>query len=121
MGTLDALKTRYDIAKNMFVRNRRRAWRSAAEGLTQRPLPSENESQTGPIEAYAKAHTTGLGIHEWDHYLPVYDRHFAKFRGTEVHILEIGVFSGGSLEMWQYLRTKGPHLRGGRARRLPLL
>ena len=62
MGTLDALKTRYDIAKNMFVRNREGV-AFGRDGLPQRPLPSENESQTGPIEAYAKAHTTGLGIH----------------------------------------------------------
>lgn len=31
----------------------------------------------------------------------MYHRHFKKFRGRPVHILEIGVYSGGSLEMWR--------------------
>lgn len=35
---------------------------------------------------------------KWDHYLDVYDRHFARFRtGEPVTYLEIGVQSGGSL------------------------
>jgi hypothetical protein len=42
---------------------------------------------------------SGQGIWKWRHYFDVYDRHFSKFRGQEVNIVEIGVFSGGSLEM----------------------
>jgi hypothetical protein len=111
MRTLDALKARYDLAKNMFVRNREGVTFGRG-GFSQNPLSSEDEHPAGPIEAYAKAHTTGLGIHKWDHYLPVYDRHFAKFRGTEVHILEIGVFSGGSLEMWRDYFGPKAHIYG---------
>jgi hypothetical protein len=43
----------------------------------------------------------GRGIWKWNHYFDIYDRHFQRFRGREVHILEIGVYSGGSLEMWR--------------------
>jgi hypothetical protein len=35
------------------------------------------------------------------HYFDVYHRHFSKFIGREVHVLEIGVYSGGSLRMWR--------------------
>lgn len=45
--------------------------------------------------------TQGNGIWKWTHYFDIYDRHFNKFRGQEVHILEIGIYSGGSLEMWR--------------------
>jgi len=38
---------------------------------------------------------------KWDHYFDIYHRHFSKFVGRKVHVLEIGVFSGGSLEMWR--------------------
>lgn len=38
---------------------------------------------------------------KWKHYLEIYDRYFSRFRGTEVHLLEIGVFDGGSLQMWK--------------------
>lgn len=44
---------------------------------------------------------TGRKINKWRHYFDAYDRHLARFRGTDVHILEIGVFQGGSLQMWR--------------------
>lgn len=40
-------------------------------------------------------------IAKWTHYFDIYDRHFARFRGKEVNILEIGVAHGGSLQMWK--------------------
>lgn len=39
-------------------------------------------------------------ILKWEHYLEIYDRHLKRFVGQAVQILEIGVFGGGSLEMW---------------------
>ena len=46
----------------------------------------------------------GEVVHKWHHYIPLYDRYFAKFRGKPVRFLEIGVSKGGSLKMWrQYL------------------
>lgn len=45
---------------------------------------------------------TGNLIHKWKHYFDVYDRHFSKYRGTDVHIVEFGVFHGGSLKMWKH-------------------
>ncbi|MFL6727020.1 MAG: class I SAM-dependent methyltransferase [Sphingomicrobium sp.] len=43
----------------------------------------------------------GRAITKWIDYLDVYDRHFAKFRGTPVRMLEVGVLYGGSLELWR--------------------
>lgn len=40
-------------------------------------------------------------IHKWKHYFDIYERYFASYRGKEVTILEIGVFHGGSLQMWK--------------------
>ncbi len=46
-------------------------------------------------------------VHKWHHYFDAYERHFGSFRGRPVRMLEIGVFKGGSLEMWrQYLGPK---------------
>jgi len=44
---------------------------------------------------------TGRLIHKWKHYFEIYDRHFSRFRGTDVYILEFGVSQGGSLQMWK--------------------
>lgn len=52
------------------------------------------------LERYFTNNTENL-IKKWKHYFEIYDRHFSKFRGTEVHILEFGVFQGGSLKMWK--------------------
>jgi hypothetical protein len=40
-------------------------------------------------------------IHKWSHYFEIYDRHFSKYRGKDIILLEIGTFHGGSLQMWK--------------------
>lgn len=47
------------------------------------------------------ADNEGPMVHKWHHYLPLYDRYFAQYRGTRVKFLEIGVNNGGSLQMWR--------------------
>ena len=64
-------------------------------------------THSNDLQDFFDNHTDGNGIWKWHHYFEVYDRHFHKFRGQEVHVLEIGIFSGGSLEMWHdYFGTK---------------
>ena len=57
--------------------------------------------------AIFEAHQGNL-IHKWQHYFEIYDRHFAQFIGKEVHLLEIGVSQGGSIQMWK--KFFGPNL-----------
>lgn len=52
------------------------------------------------LESYFDQNTQRV-IDKWMHYFDVYDRHFNKYRGKEIVILEIGVFQGGSLQMWK--------------------
>ena len=40
-------------------------------------------------------------IHKWTHYFDIYERHLARFRGKSPVVLEIGVFRGGSAQMWK--------------------
>lgn len=40
-------------------------------------------------------------VGKYAHYLEIYDRHFQKYRNTECVIVEIGVYKGGSLQMWK--------------------
>ena len=54
------------------------------------------------LQSYFESHTEGRGIWKWNHYFEIYTRHLAKFVGREVHCLEIGVYSGGSLDMWKH-------------------
>jgi hypothetical protein len=57
---------------------------------------------SNPLRAYFDSHREGKGIWKWDHYFEIYDHHFQRFVGQEVHVLEIGIYSGGSLEMWKH-------------------
>jgi hypothetical protein len=43
----------------------------------------------------------GKKIYKWVHYLDIYEKHFERFRDKDVNLLEIGVYTGGSLEMWR--------------------
>jgi hypothetical protein len=52
------------------------------------------------LEKFFKKNTGRL-IHKWEHYFEVYDRHFSRFRNTDVHVVEFGVGQGGSLQMWK--------------------
>ncbi len=52
------------------------------------------------LEKYFRQNT-GRVISKWAHYFDIYDRHFSRFRNKEIVILEIGVYQGGSLQMWR--------------------
>jgi hypothetical protein len=79
----------------------RRGYRYEIENEAIRPVSPPKDAQDNPLRTFFNNRTEGPGIWKWDHYFDIYDRHFNKFRDTEVHILEIGIFSGGSLDMWR--------------------
>jgi hypothetical protein len=68
-----------------------------AAGLAAPPadLPAADPA-ANPLERYFDTHTSGPGIWKWRHYFEIYHRHFARFVSTDVHVVEIGIFSGGS-------------------------
>jgi hypothetical protein len=40
-------------------------------------------------------------VHKWHHYIPIYEKYFARYRGRPLRFLEIGVSKGGSLQVWR--------------------
>jgi len=50
---------------------------------------------------YFNENQNGNAINKYHHYFDVYSRHFEKFVGKPVRILEIGVWQGGSTKMWK--------------------
>jgi hypothetical protein len=60
--------------------------------------PESNEEN--PLWKYF-CHNQGRLIDKWHHYFDIYHNHFRRFRGQPVSILEIGVYHGGSLQMWK--------------------
>lgn len=89
-----------------------RAFRPAAPSReqvnSQRPLPSPDNR----LASFFEAHESGRGILKWRHYFDIYDRHFKPFVGRDINIVEIGVYSGGSLDMWQSYFGDRCHVHG---------
>ena len=74
--------------------------------------PDAPPDETTWLEKYFDDHESGPGIWKWRHYFPIYERHLSKFRGREVHIVEIGIFSGGSIGMWKSYFGDQAHIYG---------
>lgn len=74
---------------------------SAGERMPFTNAPDAATALPNPLRESVRSPHQKRCVLKWDHYLDMYHRHLAQFRGTEVHFLEIGVFGGGSLEMWK--------------------
>ncbi len=62
---------------------------------------ADTETAQSPLRAFFESRDEGRGIWKWRHYFDIYERHLSRFAGRDAHVLEIGVYSGGSLEMWR--------------------
>jgi hypothetical protein len=69
------------------------------------------ERRESDLERLFREHKGGK-ITKWMHYFEIYERHFARFRGTDVHVVEIGVAHGGSLQMWKQYFGPQAHIYG---------
>lgn len=55
---------------------------------------------------------TGRLVHKVPHYFPVYEAHLRRFQNRRPTMLEIGVFHGGSLDLWQRYFGAGTRIVG---------
>ena len=83
-----------------------------ADGRAHPTRPGAPLRQPNPLEQYFDSHLEGPGIWKPRHYFEIYHRHFAKFVGREINVLEIGVYSGGSLGMWKEYFGPGCRIYG---------
>lgn len=90
-----ALSQMKSFQRGSSVWHRAKIWPSLLVPQLTRASPPND------LKRFFETRNEGHGIWKWTHYFDIYDRHFSRFRGTEVHILEIGIYSGGSLEMWK--------------------
>jgi hypothetical protein len=59
------------------------------------------EQSGNPLIDYLERNPDRRLVHKWRHYFDIYHRHFTRFRGQAVTMIEIGIFNGGSLQMWR--------------------
>jgi hypothetical protein len=91
-----------------FARNWKECPAAENSGINS-PKP---QTLSNPLWTYFTNHTEGHGIWKWEHYFDIYHRHFSRFVGRPVKVLEIGIYSGGSLEMWRSYFGNECHIYG---------
>jgi hypothetical protein len=86
--------------------------RAFASQLPERPGPAASETAADPLQQFFDARREGAGVWKWRQYFPVYHKHLARFRARTPHVLEIGIYSGGSLDMWRDYFGPGASIYG---------
>ncbi len=83
------------------------------KGLLRRPgtAMTPDDSADNPLVYWFAKHR-GRRLTKWLHYLDIYHRHFARYRGRSPVVLEIGIFDGGSLDMWRDYFGPGCRIHG---------
>lgn len=84
-----------------------RSMRAPRPATAPPPVPASGN----PLAAYFFANPGRL-MQKWHHYFDIYHRHFERFRGKSPVVLEIGVFHGGSLQMWKEYFGPGARIIG---------
>jgi hypothetical protein len=81
-----------------------RGYRFGSEVQTvEAPVSSlDSDREPDDLRSYVEAHHEGRGIFKGRHCLDIYVQHLARFVGREVTVVEVGVYSGGSLDMWKH-------------------
>jgi len=74
-------------------------------------LKKEKPETENPLARYFFSNSGRL-ISKWHHYFEIYHCHFQSFRGRSPVVLEIGVFHGGSLQMWKEYFGPGARIVG---------
>ena len=68
-------------------------------------------SAANPLTEYFR-NNPGRLIDKWHHYFDIYHRYFARFRNRSPVVVEVGIFHGGSLEMWRHYFGPGARIVG---------
>lgn len=62
--------------------------------------PTREQGRRPTLRDLMEAHE-GAPIFKWMHYPEIYDRYLERYRGSAAKLLEIGVYRGGSMEIWR--------------------
>jgi hypothetical protein len=66
-----------------------------------RMVGGEENNSSNPLRDFFANRIKGRSVHKWTHYFDIYHRHLERFRDKPIHLLEIGLDQGGSLDMWR--------------------
>jgi len=65
-----------------------------------------------PMTRFFFGNKAGRPLDKWPHYFPIYERYLSRFVGSNVRVLEIGVFRGGGIDLLADYLGPAAHLVG---------
>lgn len=86
-----------------------RRWR---DDIADVPAVADDIPSSNPLWSFFVNRTSGPGILKSQHYFDIYQRHLGRFVGSPVQVVEVGVFGGGSLELWATYFGPQCHVHG---------
>jgi hypothetical protein len=91
-----------------------RAWKTTLDSQRRKSCADvrDLDGLPNPLRAYFDSIEEGPGVWKWQHYFEPYHHHLHKFVGRVVVVVEIGVYSGGSLAMWRHYFGEGIRIHG---------
>jgi hypothetical protein len=106
-------RTPREVSRERADATNRRRGEDFARTLKATPSQGVFDSHSeNPLRAYFEANRQGPGVWKWLHYFDIYERHLRKFVGRDVNLVEVGVYSGGSLPMWHQYFGERCHVHG---------
>jgi hypothetical protein len=87
--------------RRAVAQTRRYLDRAACFDPPWRMINGDENDPPNPLWDFFVNRTRGRSVHKWTHYFEIYHRHLERFRNKPIHLLEIGLDQGGSLDMWR--------------------
>jgi Methyltransferase domain len=100
------------VARSAAMTARGHRFGSDVQPVQVPPSSLHSDGEPNALRSYVEGHHEGRGIYKGRHYFDVYVRHLARFVGGEVVIVEVGVYSGGSVEMWKHYFGENATIHG---------
>jgi hypothetical protein len=87
-------------------------WASAGAEAARAKSKGQSELAQNLVFAQRPGEPKWPLVSKWRHYLEIYDSRLARFRETDVNVVELGIAHGGSLRLWRAYFGQQAHLFG---------
>jgi len=100
------------LQKDAAGRKQRTTSKTKQKGQVEHKQKQETKRNQWTFQSFYASHTTGRGMWKWNNALDAYQRHLGPLAGRQLAMAEVGVQSGGSIEMWKAVLGPNMHYFG---------
>lgn len=97
----ECINTLVNLSEVHRGKNVAREWKPNKQNSETASKSKGKGEEINALREYFDNISDGPGVWKWLHYFEIYQAHLKKFIGQQVTLVEIGVYSGGSMPMWR--------------------